>query len=132
MTEHKGRQGEWPVVKREPDGYVLTPDTYTRSDRGAAGPLRFGTVQNGVGPKGRSRAEGDARASDYGMDRVSPREFDPMGTSIERYRNPRRDAELISSNPAPRSQTVGSGAGRPWRGVRPDTPDRRRSDSEKA
>lgn len=128
MVEHKGRQGEWPIVKREPDAYVLAPDTYERTDRGAAGPLRSGTVQNGVGPKGRSPQD----ASDYGMDRVSPREFDPMGTSIERYRNPLRDASLISSNPAPRSTTVGSGAGRPWRGTRPDTPDRRRSDSEKS
>jgi hypothetical protein len=45
------------------------------------------------------------------MDRVSPREFDPMGTSISRYNNPKRDAELISDRPAPRSNKIGSGSG---------------------
>lgn len=107
MVQHIRKQSEWPIVKREPDAYVLAPDVYERTDRGAAGPLRSGTVQNGVGPRGRSPQD----ASDYGMDRVSPRSFDPMGTSIDRYRNPLRDADLISSNPAPRDNKRGSGSG---------------------
>lgn len=108
MAQHKGRQGEWPIVKREPDAWVLAPDVYERTDRGAAGPLRSGTVQNGVGPRGRVPQD----VSDYKMDRVSPREFDPMGTSIARYNNPKRDADLISDNPAPRTTKHGSGSGR--------------------
>lgn len=107
MAQHKGRQGEWPVVRREVDFYALTPDVYTRSDRAAAGPLRTGTVQNGVGPRGRAPQD----RSDYQMDRVSPRSFDPIGTSIKRYGNELRDADLISSNPAPRTTKSGSGSG---------------------
>lgn len=107
MAQHKGRQGEWPIVKREPDACVVHPDVWARTDRAVAGPLRLGTVQDGVGPRGR----GPQDVSVYGMDRVSPREFDPMGTSIERYRNPLRDADLISSNPAPRGSKQGSGSG---------------------
>ena len=48
---------------------------------------------------------------DYGMDRVSPRSFDPLGTSISRYTNAKRDAELIYDTPAPRSTKRGSGSG---------------------
>ena len=108
MAQHVKRQSEWPIVKREPDAYVLAPDVYTRTDRGAAGPLRSGTAP-GVGPSTRRSANrGD---SDYNMDRVSPREFDPMGTSISRYNNPKRDAELIYDRPAPRSTKRGSGSG---------------------
>jgi hypothetical protein len=112
MAQHVRKQSEWPIVKREPDAYVLVPDVYERTDRGVAGPLRFGTVRNGVGPRGPARsAEGRGEVSDYGMDRVSPRSFDPMGTSIARYTNPKRDADLISQNPAPRSNRRGSGEG---------------------
>jgi hypothetical protein len=34
-----------------------------------------------------------------------------MGTSIARYNNPKRDADLIADHPAPRSTSRGSGAG---------------------
>lgn len=107
MAQHVRRQSEWPIVKREPDAYVLVPDVYTRTDRAATGPLRNGTVPNGAGPSGKAPQD----ASDYGMDRVSPRCFDPLGTGISRYSNPKRDAELISSRPAPRSSKRGSGSG---------------------
>jgi hypothetical protein len=108
MAQHIRRQSEWPIVKREPDAYVLVPDVYTRTDRAACGPLRTGTVQNGVGPRGR----GPQDKSDYAMDRVSPRSFDPIGTSIRRYSNEKRDNDLVSDNPAPRSNKRGSGSGR--------------------
>jgi hypothetical protein len=109
MTQHKGRQGEWPLVKREPDAYVLVPDVYTRTDRPAAGPLRLGTVPDGVGPRG--RGGGGLELSDYAMDRISPRSFDPMGTSIQRYRNEKRDNKLVRERPASRGAGRGSGAG---------------------
>ena len=84
MAQHRGRQGEWPTVRNNPDACFLNPDGYQRSERSVAGPLRLGT-EPGVGPRGPSvaneRVEG---RSDMGMDRVSPREFDPMGTSLSR------------------------------------------------
>jgi hypothetical protein len=108
MAQHRGRQGEWPVVKREPDAYVLHPDVYERTDRSLAGPLRFGTVRDGVGPKGSIPV---ASTSDFGMDRVSPREFDPIGTAMDRYRNSKWTSPEIAASPAPRSNKRGSGAG---------------------
>ena len=125
MAQKRLRQSEWPRVKREPDGYTLAPDVYVRMDRTAAGPLRTGTVQNGVGPRGRAPQD----ASDYGMDRIV-REFDPIGTSLRRNANPSWESPLISSNPAPRTTRTGSGSGRSERGPRPRGADRR-SDSEK-
>lgn len=120
MVMKRTRQSEWPIVKREPDAYTLAPDVYLRTDRAAAGPLRTGTVQNGVGPRGRRPQD----ASDYGMDHIV-REFDPIGTSLRRYRNPAWDSPLISSNPAPRTTRTGSGSGRPDRGPRPRGAERR-------
>lgn len=106
MAQHRRKQSEWPIVKREPDAYVLVPDVYTRTDRAAAGPLRTGTVQNGVGPRGRAPQD----VSDYGMDHIV-REFDPMGTALRRYANDAWESPLISRNPAPRSTKIGSGSG---------------------
>lgn len=83
MAQHRGRQGEWPRVKREPDAWVLKPDGFERTDRSLAGPLRTGTAP-GVGPRG-VRAGDESRTTDYGMDRVSPRGFDPAGTAASRY-----------------------------------------------
>ena len=108
MAQHRGRQGEWPIVKREPDAYVLAPDVYERTDRGLAGPLRFGTVRNGVGPRGPIPV---GSTSDFGMDRVTPREFDPIGTSLARYPNPKWDSPQIAASPAPRGTRRGSGQG---------------------
>ena len=81
MAQHRGRQTEWPIIKREPVGDFVTPDGYLRSTRPLAGPLRFGTEPR-VGP--RDRGPGRGQPSDFEMDRISPRGFDPMGTSDER------------------------------------------------
>jgi hypothetical protein len=80
MAEHREKQSEWPVVKRERVGDFLRPEGFMRSGRPLAGPLRLGTEPR-VGPKGLLR---DGSTSDFGMDRVSPRGFDPMGTSLTR------------------------------------------------
>lgn len=86
MAQHRGRDGEWPRQRTE-DGAgrgdpvlkSLTPDGVMRSDRSLAGPLRLGTAP-GVGP----RRMGGPTGTDFGVDRVSPRGFDPMGTSDSR------------------------------------------------
>jgi hypothetical protein len=80
MAQHERKQSEWPVVKRERVADFLHPDGYLRSDRSVAGPLRLGTEPR-VGPKGLVQGSGP---SDYEMDRVTPRGFDPMGTSDTR------------------------------------------------
>jgi hypothetical protein len=84
------RQTEWPRGKDnggargDPDGRFLTADGFLKSGRSLAGPLRTGTEPR-VGPRARGPAETDQSAvSDFGMDRVSPRDFDPMGTSRRR------------------------------------------------
>ena len=73
------KQREWPLVKRNPTAWFQSPDVVQRSDRGVAGPLRMGTTR-GVGPSG-ALLDGP---SDFEMDRVTPRNFDPMGTSNSR------------------------------------------------
>lgn len=93
MARHLGKQGEWPRVTGNPDAFVVTPDGYQRVDRDAVGPLRMGTARN-VGPAGRAvRAENSER-TDYGMDRISPRGFDPMGWPTFEDQQP---SELVSS-----------------------------------
>lgn len=95
MAQHRGRQGEWPILKGNPDAYFLRPEGFMRSDRSLAGPLRFGTNPP-IGPRGEAVSTGRNEAgSDFGMDRVSPREFDPIGTSLSRY-NPTQKSDLIS------------------------------------
>lgn len=79
MAQKIGRQGEWPTVRGNPTACFATPDGYLKSTRSLAGPLRLGTSP-GVGPRG-APPNGP---SDFGMDRVSPRDFDPMGTTRER------------------------------------------------
>jgi hypothetical protein len=90
--QKRERQSEWPVVKREPQVCFLTPTAFQISDRSLVGPLRLGTAP-GVGPRGREGAGGN---SDLGMDRVSPRGFDPMGTSLER--EPRQESSRLISD----------------------------------
>ena len=80
MAQHEGKQGEWPTVKRNPEGFFQRPDGVLKSTRPLAGPLRLATEAR-VGPRGFLK---DGNASDFGMDRVSPRGFDPMGTSDTR------------------------------------------------
>jgi hypothetical protein len=91
MAQHERRQSEWPVVKRERIGDFVVPDGYLRSDRPLAGPLRLGTEPR-VGPRGLSR---DGTSSDFEMDRVSPRGFDPAGTSDTRA--PAQEASYLLS-----------------------------------
>lgn len=89
------KEREWPTVKRQPAATYQTPDGYLNSDRQLVGPLRFGTTR-GVGPRGDAVADGrDETGSDFGVDRVSPREFDPMGTGLRRYQGP--ESALLST-----------------------------------
>jgi hypothetical protein len=74
MAERK--QGEWPAVKRQPVADFLTPDGFRRTDRSVAGQLRLGTEPR-VGPGGLLT---DGPGSDMGMDRITPKGFDPMGS----------------------------------------------------
>ena len=112
---HRGKLGEWPIVKREPDFCLVTPDAYMRSDRAVAGPLRPGTNRNGVGPRGRAPQD----VSTYGMDHIA-REFDPMGSSLRRYQNPGWESPLIGQNAAPRNERgTRPSAGRVPRGPKP-------------
>lgn len=96
MAQKIGKQGEWPTVRGNPTAFFETPDAYLKSGRSLAGPLRMGTSP-GVGPRGAP----PTGASDFGMDRVSPRDFDPAGTSRERTGT--IPSDLISSqNPGRR------------------------------
>ena len=92
----KETQRPWPP-KREtgeergaPSAFFTSPDGYLKSGRSLAGPLRRGTT-GPTGPKGAS-ANGP---SDFGMDRISPRRFDPIGTSLQRA-GTREESPLIS------------------------------------
>lgn len=84
-------QREWPrgrtngTERRGPTGFYVAPDGVFRSDRQLAGPLRTGTSAD-VGPRVRGPVSGDVSArSDMGMDRISPRDFDPAGTPRNRF-----------------------------------------------
>ena len=84
-------QREWPrgrtngTERRGPTGFYNAPDGVLRSDRSLAGPLRTGTSAD-VGPRARGPVSGDvSNRSDFGMDRISPRDFDPMGTPRNRF-----------------------------------------------
>ena len=100
-------QREWPRGRRDgsernsPDAFFLSPDAYLRAGRSLAGPLRLGTEPR-VGPSGAIRNG----SSDFGMDRISPRGFDPIGTALSRYgpqeENPLISRELRSSSRRPR------------------------------
>lgn len=80
----------WPI-KREKIADFLSPDGYLRSERPLVGPLRMGTTP-GVGPRG---LVAGGTASDFEMDRVSKRGFDPMGTPDERT-NVQESSPLLS------------------------------------
>lgn len=91
MAQHERRQSEWPIVKRERIADFATPDGFLRSDRQLTGPLRLGTTP-GVGPRGLLRV---GASSDFGVDRVSPRGFDPMGSHLTRE-PPQERSTLLS------------------------------------
>lgn len=80
MAQHLRKQSEWPRSSREPEGFFVSPDAILKSGRSLVGPLREGTAPGPVGPRGGSADQ----ESDFGIDSVSPRPFDPMGTSTER------------------------------------------------
>lgn len=84
-------QREWPrgkssgSEKGSPTGFFVTADGYQRSDRQLAGPPRTGTSAD-VGPRARGPISGDVSArTDLGMDRISPRDYDPLGTPRNRF-----------------------------------------------
>ena len=92
----KETQAPWPRKRddgsepRSPTGFFATPDNWLKSGRSLAGPLRMGTAP-GVGPNGAIRNG----SSDFGMDRITPRGFDPMGTALDRY-GPQEKSPLVS------------------------------------
>lgn len=92
MAEHRERQSEWPIVRGQKIADFAVPDGYFRSNRAVSGPLRMGTAP-GVGPAG--LIEGAGSSSDMGMDRVSKRGFDPVGTSNSRD-NAQEGSNLLS------------------------------------
>lgn len=103
MAQKLGRQGPWPRVgdngmteKRAPNGCFLTADGYFDTPgRPLAGPLRTGTTPHlSVGPKGRAVEAPDSFGSDMGMDRISPRDSDPMGWPT---RMPQRANTLVAT-----------------------------------
>lgn len=93
----KETQAPWPRTRedgtepRSPTAFFVHPDTTLKSERSVAGPLRMGTAP-GVGPSGAIRG---GTSSDFGLDRVSPRRFDPIGTPLERQ-GPQEASTLIS------------------------------------
>jgi hypothetical protein len=78
------------VERRAPSAFFTSPDGFLKSERSLAGPLRRGTAA-GVGPSG-ATTNG---SSDFGMDRISPRRFDPIGNSLNRA-GERESSPLIS------------------------------------
>ena len=92
MAQKRYRQGPWPPkTDDQPIGWFQSPEVVQRSDRPLAGPLRFGTMPP-VGPR-RVRIGSE---SDFGMDRISPKDFDPMGTCRNRFGS--IESTLVSSD----------------------------------
>ena len=84
------RRQTWPYSSNDPTlnrdvrpAQYLHPDGYLKSTRSLAGPLRMGTEPR-VGPRGGAVEADNSGRTDYGMDRIEPRDFDPMGTSRNR------------------------------------------------
>lgn len=79
------KQSDWNPPRNEPRAHFLTADGYLRSDRELSGSHRTGTEAR-VGPRSDGPNEADyGRQSDFGMDRIAPRDFDPMGTPRNRF-----------------------------------------------
>ena len=93
MAQKRYRSGPWPPkMDDQPRAEFQTPDGWQRSERPVAGVLRMGTEPR-VGPRGPSVDGFDG--TDFGMDSITPRRFDPMGTSLTR--EPRREASTLVS-----------------------------------
>lgn len=73
------RRQTWPYngAAASPPALTQSPDGLWNSDRSFVGPLRMGTAP-GVGPRRAVVAEG---ATDMGLDNITPRGIDPIGTS---------------------------------------------------
>jgi hypothetical protein len=85
MAQKRYKQGPWaPKMDDQPVAEFQNADGWQRSNRSVAGPLRLGTMP-GVGPRGGAVIGGGG--SDMGMDRITPRGFDPVGTSLRREPN---------------------------------------------
>lgn len=104
----KESQAPWPRQRvsdgsdrTSPTGFFQTPDATLKSDRSLAGPLRLGTEPR-IGPRGALRG---GAVSDFGMDRVSPRGFDPIGSHNERA--PPQEASTLVSRETRRSKRRG-------------------------
>ena len=72
----------WPYNGQaaSPAALTLTPDGLLNSDRSLVGPLRRGTFGT-AGPTARGLGGVATRgASDFGMDRISQRNHDPIGS----------------------------------------------------
>jgi hypothetical protein len=97
-------QKPWPRTRddgtepRSPTAFFAHPDGMLKSDRSLAGPLRMGTAP-GAGPTGALRG---GTSSDFGMDRVTPRRIDIIGTPLDRQgateASPLVSRELRGSN----------------------------------
>ena len=70
--------------KRSPTANFLTRDGWLKSGRDLAGPLRMGTTPE-AGPKGPVVDADYTGRTDFGTDRIEPRDFDPMGTPRNRF-----------------------------------------------
>lgn len=96
------QEREWPRARTSNGtergsqrAFYQTRDGTLRSDRSLAGPLRTGTELR-VGPRSAGpSAGGESRDSDFGMDRISPRGFDPMGTALDRY-GPQASSDTVT------------------------------------
>jgi hypothetical protein len=92
----RDNQREWPPVRengterRSPTAFYNVPNGYFKQSRSLVGPLRMGTEPT-VGPRGAVRNG----SSDMGLDRITPRGFDPIGTALDRY-GPQESSPLIS------------------------------------
>lgn len=92
MSYDEQRNPTWLRARNQPVAMYLAPGIRERSDRAMAGPLRLGTAR-GVGPSGMLAP--DSFGSDMGVDRITPRGFDPAGTSLQR--EPRQEASTLIS-----------------------------------
>lgn len=77
------RRRSWPYEGQaaSPPAITVSPDGTWNSARRFVGPLRAATEPR-VGPRGAPNAE--TIDTDVGVDRISPRTWDPMGTSDAR------------------------------------------------
>jgi hypothetical protein len=90
---------EWPQGQPDgserggPVGWFKHPDGFLKSSRQLAGSLRHGTAP-GVGPRGSAIEADNTARTDFGTDRISPKDFDPMGTT--RNRSSEIESDLIA------------------------------------